>query len=516
MFGKKTYETEPYIPANSDTDPMPNSPKAVREEAVTAARERLDQEKYPIELKAKLPIHSELPTNVSEALIAKFQAKSVHEYYYARGAMNRIYLVFRENQPPLTVKVERISKSTDPNNTELYDPWVNFGLNNLSEDEATNPEKRNPLTDVASAAQRREVHLRVAHRLESVGIHTAEYIGSMLLDGYDPDGKPSPMYAEIWEFVGENSLGSNEAQLAQLYGTPEGRAKLTQLAQGLIQLGEQGFCFDVSGQNSLDENESSPDEGAAEGLLFDYTKKTPHYELPYPKNFIQNPSGDLIAIDFNVGFDLVGIGVWPDSLKGRPLVITGSDQRLYYNNELETEVSTQVRERIAEESRANHRYLMQLKEADPEFQTKLEAEKVRMTKREMFWIRVDREVSRLFEQVAVACQMLNKIKECETDPALVAKLLTLKEPAAPVVDPDDTEPYRPNSESLDPNDTEAFHPLSAQLQPNNPQFQPSPKELDDLTKRLAETPGDPDVTELYRETKPTETQTGDDTELYRE
>jgi len=281
-------------------------------------------------------------------------------------------------------------------------------------------------------------------------------------------------------------------------------------------------------------------------------KKTPIYELPYPKNFIQNTTGDLVAIDFNVGFDLAGVGVWSDSLIGKPLVITGSDQRLYYNHELETAVTAQIRERIAKESSANHRYLMQLRETDPEFQTKLDARKVEMTKREMFWVRVDREVSRLFEQVAVACQMLNKIKECETDPALVEKLMALKVPASPTVDPDETEPfirnpvdpndteaYRPSpenpsridpisgsdeliaDETPDPNDTEAFHPLSTQLQPDNAQFQPSRAELDDLTKRLDDTAGDPDETKPYREPKSTETQmdnqpTEDDTELYRE
>ncbi len=233
------------------------------------------------------------------------------------GLMNRTYFI-RPRSPNdrhgYVVKVERMFKR--PQDEKPLSRWTYYN-------QVLNARPDLTLNTPDLTARRKE-HLETKHRLAKAGIETTNYIGSIVINGYNREtydkiqelsgdneaakeelGEAfysTPMYAEIWEDPGGVPTGSQKAaeeRIEELYKSSEGRKSLEKTARGLLKLANEGFSIDVL-------------IGGEQGL--EVVPRTSSTEpKPYPKNFLITEDDRLVAFDFNVSRDLKSIlsDYWP-------------------------------------------------------------------------------------------------------------------------------------------------------------------------------------------------------------
>lgn len=414
---KITRRVEPLTPEESA-----ELEQRTHDKQVTAVVRRAKKELYEREEKraklAEITAHLRtIPETPRSGAIETFLAGQFDGTAEQMGGASRVYHIDRGDRPGLVAKVERLFD--DPDADQPFSPWVNTGL-------PTQP--RESLDITQNLKQREQIHLAVKNRLEQVGLRTAEYVGAVIVPGFDDETLLTidalgpeqareemgaefheiPMYAEVWQNPGGELVGDDEEALFELYSTEEGQQELLHVADGLIELGRQGFSFDVSRADHM--------FGISEAVSI-----SPNRHLPYPENFLHTHEDTLVAIDFNVGFDLVAEGIWDPALVAEHnhgvLMESTVDGRMYANYQLEQEVQDRLRQRREDDLAAI---------ADQVNETNHDEIVTQYRDRLYYWARIDKEVDRLFTQIKVGVAIKRTIEDIR-DPELAEKSALLRE-----------------------------------------------------------------------------------------
>jgi hypothetical protein len=239
------------------------------------------------------------------------------------------------------LKTEKVyvKKNLDTGALSTSYPWMGLGMG----------QERHELDKVREAVKRRELHLAAKLRLESVGIKTAEYKGSVILPSFPvyvieasstseikPPSRNSqseansriakailavqpPIYGELWQRVRGLLLDDKaESAIYDLYHSQEGRNILRNVALGLLELTRDGYVCDVNA------HVGPYMQGAAAKTARGY---------PYPRNFILTEAKtqrerELVAFDFNLGIELSQELWWKSDFSTRKLFVRDAQGNL--------------------------------------------------------------------------------------------------------------------------------------------------------------------------------------------
>lgn len=316
-----------------------------------------------------------------------------------QGAINSVFFVHRKTGGDIVVKTERLFVNRQTG--ETFSNWRSFG---------SRTERRTAYDYKKNVGSRRSLHLAMKRRLESAGIETAEYLGSVVIPGYDQSTTSAinevgvekamtqlgekfistPIYTEFWTNPGGTITQNSEDAIEAMYMTQDGRVTLEELADGLLELASQGFAYDTT-----------TSAFGAENML-----TTQNRHLPYPKNFMLTEDRRFVAIDFNLGVDLAKEEVWdPALLEKYPdgmINVFGGD--LFVNYKLQQEYNHRLK-RLREES-----LLRITQEVDD---TNGEEIAQKYLDEMKHWDRMDYETSRLFAMAALAIEIKNSCKKFE-------------------------------------------------------------------------------------------------------
>ena len=222
------------------------------------------------------------------------------------------FVVFMGNFPEgkRVVKVERtiLRENAQTGTWDVHYPWIALGLG----------QDRSEFHTLHDAGQRRRMHLDTKKKLESVGIETANYVGSMIIPARPAisakkriNTRHIPLYAEVWEHPGGVSFGYDQKLVRMLYESPQGRVHLKELADKIICLSEQGYLFDIDHSGKV--------------------LKTQEGNFPFPRGFFVAHGENLtdtrfVAVDFNRGIDFTKQLWWSDEfLSMKPFVGEDAD-----------------------------------------------------------------------------------------------------------------------------------------------------------------------------------------------
>jgi len=337
------------------------------------------------------------------------------------------FTVFQVDSPngKKVAKVERVILRKDPETGawSTHYPWMSLGLG----------QERTGLYTPTDAVERRDAHLQIQRRLESVGIETTKYVGSLVIpskplanseapflevnktaDTTGDDaatqadflmkqvrkaGRP-PLYAEVWEHPGGKMFGPDEILVENIYKTPQGREQLRHLAMSLIELSKQGYLYDV-------------DQFYEETGTF--TSARTEIGYPYPRNFFvvnaETPDKmKFVAVDFNMGVDLTKMPWWTDEFKVKfeTMDLTQrSEGKLYVNGELEGQMDEAVRSRFVDLTEREKKRL----NSNDEYvgiKQRIDGERILL----------EAQVNHFCGQIQVAVAILRKLEETEKPPSV--------------------------------------------------------------------------------------------------
>lgn len=299
--------------------------------------------------------------------------------------------VYVSSEPSTVMKIERIALRPEKETSvkteySVHYPWISLGLG----------EERSELGDIndsiKGAKERRAAHLENKKRLEAVGIKTAKYLGSVLIDSkpFYKTGEIKPMYAELWEKLPGVKLNNNEEAVKKLYNSKDGRDELVKFALSLKDLSMQGYLHDVVG---WDDNSQS------------YIPLRTRDGYPFPNGVFaaQNEIStkqELIAFDFNMGVDLTKMLWWKKEFE---------NEGFLFSKDAETDLySVQDNAKIVMENSVQSLFdeLFEkelLSKMNPEAITRLESESGIYAS----------QLSILIGQLELTVAILNKVKEIE-------------------------------------------------------------------------------------------------------
>ncbi|MFA6016807.1 MAG: hypothetical protein WC744_01840 [Patescibacteria group bacterium] len=287
--------------------------------------------------------------------------------------------VLQLNQSDLIAKIERIILRTNPitHANSTHYPWMSLGFG----------QERQKLNTVNDAKERRRQHLANKRKFEEVGIITADYVGSAMINSVldNKTGIVVPMYVEFWKKIPGKELTRRDESVDRLYQTKEGRDKLVNLALSIKKLSEIGYLCDV---NYFDL------------LKGEYTVAKTKNGFPFPRNFFITKSKnsgqtELVAFDFNMGVDLTLMPWWKTEFKN-DLFLKNQEGKFVPSPTAKEDMKKSVRllisEKISEDDLENKDYTDRLLDESYVFLT---------------------QIDNLFGQLEVTTAILNKIKEIE-------------------------------------------------------------------------------------------------------